>query len=124
MAVVIGESAIRSGIPATEAFTVVAVAKAEAGMAERIEPAMLEGVFPAPCQPVTVTTSLFKSLPAAVLPIIVVTMIVLPIIAISAIVPQIIAVTVIVLPVIAISAIVLLAVAVTVAPSPVLSEGA
>jgi hypothetical protein len=39
-------------------------------MAEQIEPAMLKGVFPAPNQPVTVTTPLFKSLPTVVLPII------------------------------------------------------
>jgi len=83
-------------------------------MAERIEPAMFKGIFPAPYQPITVSTAFFKSPPTAVLPIIAVTVIVLPIIA----------VTVIVLSIIAISAIVLPAVAVTVAPSPVLSEGA
>jgi len=113
IAVVIGESAIRSGVPATEPVAVVAAAKAEAGIAERIEPAMLEGVFPAPYQSVTVTAAFIKSLPTAVLPIIAVSVIVLPIIAVS----------VIVLPVIAISAIVSSLIAVSVAPSPVLSKG-
>jgi hypothetical protein len=102
-AVVISESSIRLGTPATEPFAVVAAAKAEAGRAERIEPAMLKGVFPAPYQPVTVTTAFFKSLPT----------IVLPIISLSAIV----------LPTVAFTAIVLPIIAVTVAPSPVLSEG-
>src|SRR5262249_29499176 len=103
IAVVIGESAIRSGVPATEPVAVVAAAKAEAGIAERIEPAMLEGVFPAPYQSVTVTAAFIKSLPTAVLPIIAVSVIGLPVIAISAIVSSLIAVSV--------------------APSPVLSKG-
>ncbi|HEV2666563.1 MAG TPA: hypothetical protein VG324_16715, partial [Blastocatellia bacterium] len=94
---------------------------------------MLKGIFPAPYQPVTVTTAFFKSLPTVVLPIIAISaivspavavmLIVVPIILISAIVMPAIAVTVIVLPIIAFSAIVLPTVAVTVAPSPVLSEG-
>src|SRR5215475_2968481 len=134
IAVVIGESAIRSGIPATEPFAIVAGAKAEAGMAERIEPAMIKGVFPAPYQPVTITTAFFKSLPTAVLPVIVISAIVLPTVVIMVIVfpavtvtvfvMPIIAVTAIILSIIAISTIVLPAVTITVAPSYILSEGA
>src|SRR5215475_7239123 len=124
IAVVIGESAIRSGIPATEPFAIVAGAKAEAGMAERIEPAMIKGVFPAPYQPVTITTAFFKSLPTAVLPVIVISAIVLPTVVIMVIVFPAVTVTVIVMPIIAISAIVLPVVAIMVAPSPILSEGA
>jgi len=120
---VIGESAIRSGVPATEPVAIVAAAKAEAGMGERIESEMLKGVFPTPYQPVTVTTALIKSLPTGVFPIIVVTVIVFPIIAVMVIVFPVIAVTVIVFPVIAISAIVLPIIAVSVAPSSVLSKG-
>jgi hypothetical protein len=93
-------------------------------MAERIEPAMIKGVFLAPYQPVTVPTAFIKSSKTAVLPIIAVAVIVLPIITVAVIVFAVIAISVIVLPIIAISAIVLPAVAVTVAPSPVLCEGA
>jgi len=124
IAVVIGESAIRSGIPATERFAVVAGAKAEAGMAEGIEPAMLKGIFPAPYQPITVSTAFFKSPPTAVLPVIVISAIVFPAVVISVIVFPAVTVTVIVMPIIAIATIVLPAVAITVAPSPILSEGA
>ncbi|HEY9435355.1 MAG TPA: hypothetical protein VI260_28195 [Blastocatellia bacterium] len=152
-AVVIGESAIRLGVPTTEPFAVVAAAIAEAGIAEQIEPAMLKGVFPAPYQPVTVTTAFFKSLPMAVFPIVAVTVIVFPIVAVTIIVFPIVmvtiivfpivavtiiifpivavtiiifpivTVTIIVFPIIAISAIILRAVAVTVAPSHILSKG-
>jgi hypothetical protein len=100
--VIIGESAVRSGVPATEPFAIVAAAKAEAGIAERIEPAMLKGIFSAPHQPVAETVALFKSHPTLVLPII----------------------PTVVFAVIAISAIVLPVAAITVAPSPILSEGA
>jgi len=84
---------------------------------------MLKRVFPAPYQPVTVTTAFIKSLPTAVFPIIAVMVIVFPIIAVTVIVFPIIVVTVVVFPVIAISAIVLSIIAVSVAPSPVLSKG-
>jgi hypothetical protein len=110
--VVIVESAIRSGVPATEPFAIVAAAKAEAGIAERIEPAMLKGVFSAPHQPIAETAALFKSHFTVVLPVIVISVIVFPAVAVTAII----------LPIIAISAIVMLVV--TVAPSPILSEGA
>src|SRR5262249_37637220 len=84
IAVVIGESAIRSGIPATEPLAVVAAAKAEARIAERIEPAMLKSVFPAPHQPVAETAAFLKSHFTVVLPII--PAVVFAVIAISAIV--------------------------------------
>jgi hypothetical protein len=93
-------------------------------MSERIEPAMLKGVFPAPYQPITVTTAFFKSPPTAVLPAVVVTVIVFKAFTVTVIVMLIIAVSAITLPIIAVSAIVLPAVAITVAPSPILSEGA
>ena len=54
MAVVIGESAMRVVITATEPLA--------------IEPAMLKGVSPAPYRPAAVITAFFKSLPTAVLP--------------------------------------------------------
>jgi hypothetical protein len=63
MAVVIGESAMRVVIPATEPF---------------IEPAMLKGIFLASYQPAMVTTAFFKSLPIVVLPMISLSAIVLP----------------------------------------------
>jgi hypothetical protein len=91
-------------------------------MAERIEPAMFKGVFPAPYQPITVSTAFIKSPPTAVLPTVVIMVIVFPAVVISVIVFPV--VTVIVMPIIAISTIVLRAVAITVAPSPILSEGA
>jgi hypothetical protein len=93
-------------------------------MAERIEPAVLKGVFPAPYQPVAVTTAFFKSLSTAVLPVIVVSAIVLPAVVVTAIVFPAVTVMAIVLPIIAVTAIVLPAVAITVAPSSILSEGA
>ena len=102
MAVVIGESAMPVVAPVTEPFAVFAAAKAEAGISERIEPAMLKVAFPVPHQAVMVTTAFFKSLPTAVLPVI----------ALSAIVSPTVVVTTIVMP----------AVAVTVRPSPVLGK--
>src|SRR5262249_61388942 len=65
---------------------------------------MLKGVFPAPYQPVTVTTAFFKSLPTVVLPIIAVSVIVLPAVAVSVIVLPVIVVTVAVLPIIVVTA--------------------
>jgi len=91
-------------------------------MAERIEPAMFKGVFPAPYQPITVSTAFIKSPPTAVLPTVVIMVIVFPAVVISVIVFPV--VTAIILPIIAIATIVLPAVAITVAPSPILSEGA
>jgi hypothetical protein len=93
-------------------------------MAERIEPAMLKGIFPAPYQPIAVSTAFIKSPPTAVLPVIMISAIVFPSVVISVIVFPAVTVTVIVMPIIAISTIVLPAVAITVAPPPILSEGA
>ena len=66
-------------------FAVVAAPKAEAEITERIEPAMLKGVFPTTLLPITIPATFFTHLPTALLPIIAISAIVLPIIAVSAI---------------------------------------
>jgi hypothetical protein len=93
IAVFFGELAIRLGVAFLEPFAIVIADKA-ALSDDRIEPAMRKGVPPTRDQSVVEALPLFESLPTVVLPII------------------------------ALSAIVLPAVAVTVAPSVVLGENA